>query len=148
MRAFPAIRQIKRTGNRRRIQVIIPSGYVGRKGEMILARVLPEPFPELNYGYSVVFTTPYIITEMQGDRFNLADTEKWMAYFHRTQQHTKIKDIKRSYQILMKYGLNRSYWNEYIFEGFVNFNSQMILLAGFPDDPASRPHSEENSERF
>lgn len=130
------------------LKVIIPSGYVGRKGEMILARVLPEPFPELNYGYSLVFITPYVISEMQGDRFGFADPEKWMAYFHRAQQKTKIKDIKQSYQMLMKYGLNRHYWNEYIFEAFVNFDGQMILLAGFPDDPASRPHSDENSRLF
>jgi hypothetical protein len=128
--------------------VIIPSGYVGRKGEMILARVLPEPFPELNYGYSVVFTTPYVISEMQGGRISFANPEKWIAYFERTQRKTKIKDIKRSYQMLMKYGLNRNYWNEYIFEAFVNYDSKMILLAGFPDDPVSRPHSAENSERF
>ena len=128
------------------LNVIFPSGYIGKKGEMMLARVLPEPFPELNYGYSVVFTTPYIISEMEGDRFGFADTDKWTAFFQRAQQNTKIKDIKRSYQKLMKYGLNRTYWNEYIFEGFVNYNEQMILLAGFPDDPTSRPHSEENSE--
>jgi hypothetical protein len=127
---------------------IVPSGYVGRKGEMILARVLPEPFPELNYRYSVVFTTPYVISEMQGSRLSFADQEKWLAYFKRTQGKTKIQDIKRSYQMLMKYGLNRNYWNEYIFEAFVNYDSQMILLAGFPDDPASRPHSDENSERL
>jgi len=142
---FTKIRELV-TGDE--FNVIMPSGYVGRKGEMILARVLPEPLPELNYGYSVVFTTPYIISEVQGGRFSFANQEKWIAYFERTQQRTKIKDIKRSYQMLMKYGLHRNYWNEYIFEAFVNYDSQMILLAGFPDDPASRPHSDEKSERF
>jgi hypothetical protein len=128
--------------------VIIPSGFVGTKGEIMLARVLPEPFPELNCGYSVVFTTPYILAELQGGRLKFADPGKWMAYFQRAQTKTKIKDIKRSYQMLMKYGLHRNYWNEFIFEGFVNYDSHMILLAGFPDDPASRPHSDVNSGRF
>ena len=48
----------------------------------------------------------------------------------------------------MKFGLNRHYWNEYIFEGYANHQDDMILLAGFPDIPLSRPHSDENSERF
>ena len=130
------------------ITAIIPSGYAGRIGEMLLARIMPEPFPELNYGYSVVFTTPYVISEMQGDRFMLASEEKWLSYFERSREKTKIEDKKSSYAALMKYGLNRHYWNEYIFEGYVNHTKEMILLAGFPDDPSSRPHSDENSDRF
>jgi hypothetical protein len=130
------------------IEAIVPSGYVGRPGEMLLARIMPEPFPELNYGYSVLFTTPYVLSEMQNGRFVLANEDKWLSFFARAQERTKINDKKRSYEILMKYGLNRHYWNEYIFEGYVNYQTEMILLAGFPDIALSRPHSRENSERF
>lgn len=130
------------------MKAIAPSGYVGRPGEMLLARIMPDPFPELNYGYSVVLTTPYIISEMQDNRFIVANEEKWLSYFERSQKKTKIKDKKDSYEALMKYGRNRHYWNEYIFEGYVNHTKEMVLLAGFPDDPSSRPHSDENSERF
>ena len=42
----------------------------------------------------------------------------------------------------MKYGKNKHFWNEYIFEGFVNYQADMIMLAGFPDIPLSLPHSE------
>jgi len=132
----------------KKIIATVPSGYIGRTGEMMLARIMPDPFPELNYGYSVVLTTPYIISEMKASRFVIADEEKWLSYFEKTQEKTKIKDKKRSYEVLMKYGINRHYWNEYIFEGYVNYTKEMILLAGFPDDPVSRPHSNENSERF
>jgi hypothetical protein len=132
----------------REIMATVPSGYIGRLGEMMLARIMPDPFPELNYGYSVVLTTPYIIAEMQDDRFIMANEEKWLSYFERSQEKTKIKDKKDSYEFLMKYGINRHYWNEYIFEGYVNHTKEMVLLAGFPDDPSSRPHSDENSERF
>ena len=130
------------------IEAIIPSGYVGRSGEMLLARIMPEPFPELNYGYSVVFTTPYVLSEMQTGRFVLANEDKWLSFFERSQESTKINDKKRSYEILMKYGLSRHYWNEYIHEGYVNYQKDMILLAGFPDIALSRPHSKENSDRF
>lgn len=132
----------------REIIATVPSGYIGKLGEMMLARIMPDPFPELNYGYSVVLTTPYIISEMQDDRFIMANEEKWLSYFERSQEKTKIKDKKYSYEFLMKYGINRHYWNEYIFEGYVIHTKEMILLAGFPDDPSSRPHSDENSERF
>jgi hypothetical protein len=130
------------------IEAIVPSGYIGRPGEILLARIMPEPFPELNYGYSVLFTTPYIVSEMQGDRFILASEEKWLSFFERSQKQTKIEDKKRSYEALMKYGINRHYWNEYIFEAYASHKDDMILLAGFPDIASSRPHSEENSNRF
>jgi hypothetical protein len=130
------------------IEAVVPSGYVGRPGEMLLTRIMPEPFPELNYGYSVVFTTPYVLSEMQNDRFVFANEDKWLSFFARAQEKTKIDDNKRSYAVLMKYGLNRHYWNEYIFEGYANYQTKMILLAGFPDIALSRPHSRENSERF
>lgn len=130
------------------IVAIVPSGYSGRPGEMMLARIIPEPFPELNFGYSVVFTTPYIISEIQNNSFITASEEKWLSFFERSQEKTNIGDIKRSYEVLMKFGINRHYWNEYIFEAYASHKDDMILLAGFPDIPLSRPHSKENSERY
>jgi hypothetical protein len=81
---------------------------------------------------------------MENNRFVMASEEKWTSFFERSREETKIEDIKRSYEFLMKYGLNRHYWNEYIFEGYVNHRNDMILLAGFADIPSSRPHSKEN----
>ena len=78
----------------------------------------------------------------------LANEEKWLSCFERCQKQIKIEDKKRSYEVLMKYGINRHYWNEYIFEAYASHKDDMILLAGFPDIPSSRPHSEENNERF
>ncbi|BBO85024.1 hypothetical protein DSCO28_55900 [Desulfosarcina ovata subsp. sediminis] len=130
------------------IKVVVPAGYIGQPGEIILARIMPEPFPELGLGYSVLMTTPYIILEMQDDRLISANEKKWLSYFERSQEKTKIKDKVESYEILMKYGLNRHYWNEYIFEGYVNHKKELIMLAGFPDIASSRPHSDENSDRF
>ena len=74
--------------------------------------------------------------------------KSWNLFFERNLDKTKIDDKNRAYEFLMKFGLSRHYWNEYVFEGYVNHQDDMILLAGFPDIPLSRPHSKENSERF
>ena len=47
----------------------------------------------------------------------------------------------------MKYGLSRHYWNEFVFEAYVNHQPQAIYLAGLPDIDASRPHSRVNEDR-
>jgi hypothetical protein len=78
----------------------------------------------------------------------LKNEKSWNLFFERNLGETKIDDKNRAYEFLMKFGLNRHYWNEYIFEGYVNHQDNMILLAGFPDIPLSRPHSKENSESF
>jgi hypothetical protein len=129
----------------KQIKVIVPSGYMGSQGEIWFARIMPEPFAKLNYGYSVVFTTPYIISEMQNQRIVYSNEKSWDLFFERNLGKTKIENKNRAYEVFMKSGLNRHYWNEYIFEGYVNHQDDMILLAGLPDIPLSRPHSKENS---
>jgi molybdopterin-guanine dinucleotide biosynthesis protein len=47
----------------------------------------------------------------------------------------------------MKFGLSRHYWNEYVFEAYVNYQVDMVLLEGFPDIPLSRPLLEESKAR-
>jgi hypothetical protein len=130
------------------IKVIVPSGYMGSQGEIWFTRIMPEPFANLNYGYSVVFITPYIVSEMRNGRFVYSSEKSWSLFFERNLGKTKIDDKNRAYEFLMKFGLSRHYWNEYIFEGYVNHQDDMVLLAGFPDIALSRPHSDENSERF
>jgi hypothetical protein len=129
----------------KQIKVIVPAGYSGEPDQIWFARIMPELFSGLNFGYSIVLTTPYVIAEMQNERFVYSNEKNWMAFFERNLGKTKIKDKKRAYEFLMKFGLNRHYWNEYVFEGYASHKKDMILLAGFPDIAASRPHSEENS---
>ena len=54
--------------------------------------------------------------------------------------------IFRKLQSFMKHGKNKFYWNEYIIEGYVNYKSDMIFLAGFPDIPLSLPLSVESQK--
>ena len=141
----------------RKLKAISPSGYMGEAGQVWYARVLPEPFSEIGYGYEVVFTTLYIIVEMIApDRICNAPEKSWLEFFERNLPKTNVKDPLAAYELFMKYGLSRQqtnyrrpgmhYWNEYVFEGYVNHKDNMIILAGYPDIPLSRPHSKESQE--
>ena len=120
---------------------IVPAGYMGQPGEMWFVRVLPEPFDAMKTGRSLVFNTPYVIGTWSKDRFSPANPQEWEAFFDRALPKTGIDDIGQAHTHLMKYGLTPDYWNEYVMEGYVNHRPDMILLAGFPDVPSSRPHS-------
>ncbi len=128
----------------RKIRAISASGYLGSPGQIWYSRIMPEPFPEMKYGYDVVFTTPYVLGEIVGERFLYATEKNWVAFSERNILKTNISASIQAYELLMKYGLNKNYWNEFIFEAYVNHQRDMILLAGFPDIAVSRPHSREN----
>jgi len=129
------------------IKVIVPSGYQGKRDEIWYARVMPEPFQDLNYGYSLVFTTPYILINIDGNLGSSAKRDDWKAFFDRNLKAAGKKDKIKAYESFMKYGKNKYFWNEYIFEGYVNYQEDMIMLAGFPDIPLSMPHSEESQKK-
>jgi hypothetical protein len=110
-------------------RAIVPAGYSGRKNELWYVRVLPPPIPGSQE--HVVFTTPYVVLH--------PDYPDWMEYFRRTFAPTAPMD---DYEHHMKYGPTREYWNDFVFEGYVNHQADAIYLAGLPDIPESRPHSE------
>jgi hypothetical protein len=91
--------------------------------------LLPSPLP--GGKEHVVFTTPYIVMH--------PDFNDWLAYFRRTFPAPAGFD---DYESHMKYGPTREYWNDYVFEAYVNHQADAIYLAGLPDIPESRPHSE------
>lgn len=109
-------------------RAIVPSGYTGRKNENWYVRLLPPPTP--GCAEHVVFTTPYIVIHPE-----FAD---WLAYFRRALPVAASFD---DYERHMKYGPSREYWNDYVFEAYVNHQADAIYLAGLPDVPESRPHS-------
>jgi hypothetical protein len=129
----------------REISCVSPSGYIGTPGELWFARIFPEPFPDLTFGYSVVFTTPYVIGKVEDGYFkNTGSLINWQAFLDRTLSKTGETDKIRAYEKLMKYGLNRYYWNEYILESYANFTDHVVYLTGIPDLPDSLPHSKQN----
>jgi hypothetical protein len=117
------------TDERRRC--FAPSGHRGRPGELWYARALPPPLD--TDGPGVAFTTPYVIVR--------PGVDDWVAYLRRTLPKTGEADERRAYESLLKYGLKSNYWNEYVFEAYVNHTAAAIFLAGLPDVAESRPHS-------
>jgi hypothetical protein len=109
---------------------ISPAGYRGRRGELWYARVLPPP---LGGSEHVVFTTPYILLH--------PDRGDWKSYFDRTLPQAPEQARLDAYERHLKYGPTRKYWNEFVFEAYVNHRTDVIYLAGLPDIPESRPHS-------
>lgn len=124
------------------VKCVCPSGYIGTPGEIWFARIFQEPFPELGLGYSVIFTTPYVIGITEGGHFkNTGSFDSWQAFLARTLENTE-KVV--GYEKLMKYGLNRYYWNEFIFQGYASYTDHAVYLTGIPDQPQTLPHFEDN----
>jgi hypothetical protein len=111
-------------------RAISPAGYRGKKGELWYVRVLPPPIP--GGSEHVAFTTPYILLQ--------PEVRDWLAYFNRTFAHNQEARVE-NYERHMKYGPTRAYWNDFVFEAYVNHRKEAIFLAGLPDVPESRPHS-------
>jgi hypothetical protein len=122
---------------------ISPAGYMGNRGEIWFVRILPEPYESLPMGYSLVFNTPYVIGRYDGD-FRPADLSEWHAFLERTMPKTGIAEAGDAYAHLLKYGLSRRYWNDYLMDAYVNHRHDMVMLAGIPDLPASLPHARGN----
>ncbi len=124
------------------IRAITPNGYVGHTGEIWLARVLDEPYPYFHFDYSVVFTSPYVLGRTEnGYWHNIGDQLSILSFLKRNITQINISNELDAYKHFMKYGLNRNYWNEYIFLGYANHNQKAIFLTGIPDMPTSLPHS-------
>ena len=126
----------------REIKAFSASGYLGHPYEIWFARVLPPPFDGQQFDYSIVFTTPYVLGKIGSREEFIPYVETdWLDYFERNLSKTKIDENELAYEHLMKYGLSRNYWNEYVFLSYRNHQHDMILLEGFPDIPSSLPHS-------
>jgi len=120
---------------------ISPAGYMGSPGEIWFVRILPEPYESMPMGYSLVFNTPYVIGRYE-EQLMPADSSEWQAFLDRTLPKTGIEDTGDSYPHLMKYGLTRNYWNDYLMDAYVNHRRDVVMLAGIPDQPASLPHAQ------
>ncbi len=128
-------------------KVFVPSGYGGVSGELWFVRLLPDPFG-LFKDYSVAFTSPYIIVNappgkpVTVNRDLFYPEQAWLTFIERSLALENKKNLKSSYYHLMKYGIGKHYWLEYIFLAYVNFNPSAIWLTGFPDKPKTLPHAQ------
>ena len=116
------------------VEAINRTGYRGTVGAIWLVRVLPPPIAP--FPLHVIAMTPYEIT---------APLEAgWLAFLERTLPKTKVADRACAYEHLMKWGLERSYWHEYLLEAYLNHDPDGVRLMGLPDVPDSRPRSRMN----
>jgi hypothetical protein len=90
------------------------------------------------FDYRVIFTTPYVLLS--------PGKNSWEAYLNRTISDKKTKTTANSLENLMKQGLSDNYWNEYIFQAYVNHKPDVIYLKGLPDVSSTRPHHTDESK--
>lgn len=113
-----------------RAECIVPSGWRGAPGELVLGRVLPPPPGAVPV--SVLFTTPYVLRG--------ASERDWLAYFERTLGAARGDAHKSS--SALKFAIN---WSEYIFAGYAGHVHEAVFLEGLPDVPTSLPHHDPRS---
>jgi len=112
------------------VETLIPSGFHGKPGEILLVRLLPSLEGETPYHVAV--TTPYILRG--------APVPQWIEYFARHQIIPATVGLDERLRQHMKLGPTPEYWAEYIFWGYVNHRSDAVFLTGFPDRPETQPH--------
>ena len=112
------------------IETLIPSGFHGKPGDILLVRLLPSLEGETPYHVAV--TTPYILRG--------ASASQWLEYFARHQIIPTTVGLDERLRRHMKLGPSPEYWAEYIFCGYVNHRSDAVFLTGFPDRPETQPH--------
>lgn len=115
-----------------------PLSYRGQIGELWFVRLFPPPFAAVSYW--TIFTTPYVFSSSERDR--------WKEYLGRAIAKLKTQDTAAALANLFKFGFSRHYWNEFIFEAYKNHITEACFLTGIPDDPMSRPHSRECQANF
>ena len=117
-------------------RAISPTGYHGKKGELLYVRVMP---PLADKSEHVIFTTPYIV---------LGPPQRdWLAHVARTIEQRPNALVEDCW-LHMKYGPPRQYWNDFVFEAYMNHRTDLIYLTGLPDAPESRSHSKVNRWGF
>ena len=69
-------------------------------------------------------------------------------YIGRASAQLNVQEPVAAYERLMKAGLSRHHWNEYVFLAYVNHREDCVYLAGLPDLSASLPHSKAGQARW
>ncbi|MFZ4538094.1 hypothetical protein [Propionivibrio sp.] len=114
----------------RRITAYCSSGYKGCPGDILFVRLVP---PLANTAdYSVMLTTPY--------RLVMQSVQDWLCYFERHDIQSGKVGVETRLSRHMKYGKKPTYWSEYIFYGYCNYEPEVVFLTGFPDQPQTQPN--------
>ena len=113
----------------KRITANICSGYQASPGQIIFIRLAPPLANTVQY--SVGLTTPYLMFRQT--------PQDWLGYFERHDIRPGTVGAEARLHRHMKYGKSLTYWSEYIFYGYVNYDPGVILITGFPDQAGTQP---------
>ena len=100
------------------------SGYRGKKGNSGTS-VSFRPWSPSLPTYHIVFTTPYVLIGQSKD--------DWIAYLKRSMVGIKAPCEADALHQLLKFGLSKNYWNEFVFLAYHHHQADAIFLAGIPD---------------
>jgi len=127
--------KLREVGSEKIVTCLVPTGYVGEQGQIWFARLLPPP--NALCSQHIVFTTPYVIRSFaEQDFVDCIERET-----KRMEAKKKFKKGENHQDHFMKYGANPTYWNEYVFCAYSNYQHDAIFLHGIPDIPATLPHA-------
>jgi hypothetical protein len=113
----------------------LPCGYRGKPGELWYVRRCP-PLLDL-VDYHLAFTTPYVLLG--------ATKADWTAYLKKSLLGSA--DTGKALREFLKFGKAANSpkpnetWNEFIFQAYLNHQTDAIFLTGLPDVKGSLPHA-------
>jgi hypothetical protein len=108
---------------------LIPTGFHGVTGDIVLLRLLPPLMGEVSYHVSM--TTPYILGGQS--------EQDWLDYFARHQVVRGAPGAEERLHRHMKAGPKPDYWAEYVFWGYAGHRPDAILVRGMPDRVETLP---------
>lgn len=109
---------------------LVSSGYMGAAGDLWLIRILP-PSETGSKGPHLAVTSPYVVG---------TEPEDWVQFIRRQLARGRQGISPTTLEQLMKFGPNRTFWLDYILDGYLSHSSLAIFLQGIPDLPKTLPH--------
>jgi hypothetical protein len=112
----------------------VPSGSVGRAGDLWFVRLLPPS--NAMFDYHIVFNSPYVLVEVTERMF----ADYLIREIGRLGSRTRPAKLEASAYV-MKHGPTPNHWNEYIFCAYTGHQHDAVFLTGIPDIKESLPHA-------
>jgi len=109
---------------------LVSSGYMGSAGDLWFVRICP-PSERESTGPHLAVTSPYVIGTNPDD---------WLQFISRQLASGKKGKSPTILAQLMKFGPNRTFWLDYILDGYFAHSTVAIFLKGIPDLPKTLPH--------
>ena len=67
--------------------------------------------------------------------------DDWIAYLKRSVVGMRASSEADALHQLLKFGLGKNHWNEFVFRAYHHHQADAIFLTGIPDLKATLPHA-------